>query len=233
MAVRGSGTNTQILLSSRGTNVALFIGGGASFNLQLIGVPGVPPSFAGYGIAFGAGNTFWAKNYLGDLYQIAFDPTGVTPASVVQDYTAGTQIPSHMVGVGVDPVNNILGGVDLTDHNPDLQLFQLTGSANPPVLFDQAFFPAYNPSANGNNIGAVVLKYPRAYGLDVDLGIIGVTYGSRWSARGHATNHQYPTRRGHYLCGERAFQFFRGRLRDIAALLPVAGQFRQQPRHRL
>ena len=59
----------------------------------------------------------------------------------------------------------------------DLQLFQLTGNANPPVLFDQAFFPAYNPIANGNDLGLVVMKYPRCYALDVDLGIIGVTYG--------------------------------------------------------
>jgi hypothetical protein len=180
MAVRGSGANTQILLSSRGTNVSLLTtGDGLTYSSLTIGVPGVPSGFAGYGIAFGAGNTFWAKNYLGDLFEIAFDPTGSTPASVVQDYVAAgnAQIPSHMVGVGIDPVHSIFGGVLLTDQNPDLQLYQLTGSANPPVLFHQAFFPVYNPGANANTLACVSMKYPRAYALDVDIGIIGVTYG--------------------------------------------------------
>ena len=180
MAARGSGVNTQILLGSRGTNVALLTtGNGTDFNATLIPVPGVPNSFAGYGIAFGAGNTFWAKNYLGDLYEISFDPTLASNAAIVLDYVSAgnAQIPSHMVGVGVDTVHSILGGVVLNDQNPDLQLFQLTGNANPPVLFDQAFFPAYNPSANGNNLGVVSMKYPRVYAMDVDLGIIGATYG--------------------------------------------------------
>lgn len=178
MAVRGAGVNTQILLSSRGTNMALLTTtDGSNFTATTIPISGVPNQFAGYGIAFGAGNTFWAKNYLGDLFEIAFDPTAVSNATVLQDYVAGSQIPSHMVGVGVDSVHSILGGVILNDQNPDLQLFQLTGNANPPVLFDQAFFPAYNPGANGNDLGLVVMKYPHCYAMDVDLGIIGVTYG--------------------------------------------------------
>ena len=75
MAARGSGVNTQILLGSRGTNVALLTTpNGTDFTATLIPVAGVPSSFAGYGIAFGAGNTFWAKNYLGDLFEISFDP---------------------------------------------------------------------------------------------------------------------------------------------------------------
>ncbi|HTA29640.1 MAG TPA: hypothetical protein VK731_04115, partial [Candidatus Cybelea sp.] len=178
MAVRGAGVNTQILIGSRGTNVALFTtGNGVDFTPTLLPVAGVPSSFAGYGIAFGSGNTFWAKNYLGDLYEVSFDPTLATNPAILLDYVQGSQIPSHMVGLGVDSSNNIMGGVVLNDQNPDLQLFQLTGNANPPVLFDQAFFPAYNPSANGNNLGVVSMKYPRVYAMDVDLGIIGLTYG--------------------------------------------------------
>ena len=80
-----------------------------------------------------------------------------------------------MSGVGVDPVNNIYAGVNMANRNNDLQLFQLTGTSDPPVLFDQAFFPAYN--VNGNANAVAVLKSPRAYALDVNNGIVALTYG--------------------------------------------------------
>ncbi len=182
MAVRGAGPNTQILLASRaaapgGTNMAFLTPNdqvGLTYSSQIISVSGVPNGFAGSGIAFGAGNTFWAKSYLGDLYEIAYDTNALT-GSVVFDYTAGSQIPSAMSGVAVDMTNNILTGVDLADVNNDVRLYQLTGSANPPVIFDEAFFPSYN--ANGNENAVIVMKYPRLYALDVNNGIVALTYG--------------------------------------------------------
>jgi hypothetical protein len=178
MAIRGAGINTQILVPSRnGTNVALFTtADGINFTCTLLPITGVSGGFAGLGIAFGAGNTFWAKSSSRDLVEIAYDPVALTN-TVPFDYTSGTQTPSSMVGLGVDSVRGILGGVVLNDQNPDLQLFQLTGNSTPPVLFDQAFFPVYNPSANGNGLAVVDMKYPRVYAMDVDIGIIGMTYG--------------------------------------------------------
>lgn len=179
MTVRGSGANTQLALGSRNSTnfVLLTTSDGVNFSATLIPVPGVPNGFAGLGIAFGAGNTIWAKNYGGDLYEVSFDPSLTNPSAVLLDYVTPAQVPSPMVGLGVDSVHSILGGVQLNDQNPDLQLFQLTGNANSPALFDQAFFPVYNPSANGNKLGVVDMKYPRVYAMDVDIGIIGMTYG--------------------------------------------------------
>jgi hypothetical protein len=176
MAVRGAGTGTQILLGSKGTNVVLFqTSDGLNYTPTLIPITNVPSGFSGNGVAFGPGNTFWAKTYGGNLFEVAFDPVGAIGGAVL-DYQTGTgQIPSAMSGVGVDPVNNIFGGIDMADRNNDLQLFQLTGTSDAPVLFDQAFFPAYN--ANGNQNAVVVMKFPRAYGLDVNNGIVAVTYG--------------------------------------------------------
>jgi hypothetical protein len=182
MAVRGAGTNTQILLSSSskstsslGTNVVLFTtGDGTNFTPTLIAITNVPDGFANSAVAFGAGNTFWATRYNGDLYEVAFN-LGTGTGGAVLDYTVGSKFPSAMTGVGVDPVNNILASINLSDVNNDLRLFQLTGTSDPPVMFDQAFFPSYN--VNGNENAAIVMKYPRVYALDVDNGIVAVTYG--------------------------------------------------------
>ena len=175
LAVRGASTGTQILLGSKGTNVVLFTTlDGTTFTPTLIAITNVPSGFAGNGVAFGAGNTFWAKKTGGDLYEIAFDPVAQIGGFVL-DFSASGQIPSNMTGVGADPANNIVAGIMLSDQNNDLQLFQLTGTTDPPVLFDQAFFPSFNVNGNGN--GVVVMKYPRVYALEVNNGIVAATYG--------------------------------------------------------
>jgi hypothetical protein len=176
MAVRGKGTNTQILLGSRnGTNVALLTtADGFAFTSTAIAVSNAPGGFAANGITFGVSNTLWGKAYGGHLYEVAYDPAAGT-GGVLLDYPNPSKTPSAMVGVGVDPVRNILAGIDLGDAPNDLKLFQLTGSSDAPVLFNQAFFSSAN--ANGNENVAIAMKYPRVYGLDVNNGIIGMTYG--------------------------------------------------------
>ena len=176
MAVRGSGASTQILLGSKGTNVVLFTTpDGISFSPVLIAITNVPSQFAGNGVAFGAGNTFWAKKAGGDLYEVAYDPVALVGGAVLDFSTATGQVPSLLTGLGVDPINSILAGVNLAPQNNDLELYQLSGTTDPPVLFEQSFFPSYN--ANGNDNAAIAMKYPRAYGLDVNNGIVALTYG--------------------------------------------------------
>ena len=183
IAVRGAGPNTQILLGSRasapgGTNVALLTpndGQGLTYSSQIIAVSGVPPGFADGCVSFGAGNTFWAKSFGGDLYEIAFNP-GTLTGTVVFDYQEPNQVSGALIGVGVDPVNNILASIQPNDTPNDLQLYELTGTADPPVLFDQAFFASAN--ANGNENAAITVKYPRVYALDVNNGIVALTYGT-------------------------------------------------------
>ncbi|HEY1786782.1 MAG TPA: immunoglobulin domain-containing protein [Verrucomicrobiae bacterium] len=183
IAVRGVGPTTQILLGSRasapgGTNVALLTpndGQGLTYSSQIIAVSGVPPGFSGGGISFGAGNTFWTKTFDGDLYEIAFNPTTLT-GTVVFDYQQPSQVSPALIGVGVDPVNNILAGIQPNDTPNDLQLYELTGTSDPPVLFDQAFFTSAN--ANGNENAVITVKYPRIYALDVNNGIVALTYGT-------------------------------------------------------
>jgi len=176
MTVRGAGTSTEILLGSRGgTNVALLTTlDGANFTASVIAISNAPAGFAANGIAFGAGNRLWAKANLGHLFEVAYDPASLT-GGVVHDYANPSQTPTYMVGVGVDPVRNILAGIDLSDSPHDVKLFQLSGAADPPVLFHQAFFAAAN--ANGNANVALAVKYPRIYALDVNNGLLALTYG--------------------------------------------------------
>jgi hypothetical protein len=176
MTVRGAGVNTQILLASKGTNVALLTTtDGTNYTASLIAITNATSGFAGNGIAFSAGNTFWAKSSGGSLWQIAYDPIGLT-GGVLFNYTQPDQIPSRMVGVGVDMALNIVAGINLSDNPDDLQLFQLTGTADAPVLFQQSFFASNN--GNDNDNAAISMKNGRIYGLDVNNGILALSYGA-------------------------------------------------------
>ncbi len=188
MAVRGAGLNTQIILGSYAgylsgpaTNAVLFTTpDGASFSPMLLTITnaaGVPSGFSSLGIAFGAGNTFWAKSPGYDLRQIAFDPVSGN-CSVLQDIstaTNGAAAFSSMSAIAVDPVNNVLAGITFNDIPNDLSLFVLGAATNTaPYMFDQAFFPSNNGNSQDN--GATVIKYPRIYSLDVNNGIVALTY---------------------------------------------------------
>lgn len=126
MAVRGAGVNTEILLGSYdgylggpSTNVALLTTtDGVDFNstvLTITNAGGVPAGFSSLGIAFGAGNTFWAKSPGYDLLQIAFDPVSGN-CSIIQDIPAaanGTAAFNSMSAICLDVVNSLLAGSTL------------------------------------------------------------------------------------------------------------------------
>ena len=174
MDARGTGTGTQVILASRSsTRVALLTtSDGSTFTSTLINITNVPSGFAAQGITFGAGNTFWAKSYLGHLYLVSFDPVALTGA-IVFDYGS---FPSRCIGVGVDTGLNILGSMNDGNAPKDLELFQLTGGSDAPILFDQVF--AATSNVNGNNNAVVRLRNHRAYGMDVNNGIVAASYGA-------------------------------------------------------
>ncbi|HEX3718384.1 MAG TPA: hypothetical protein VH595_10495 [Verrucomicrobiae bacterium] len=187
MAVRGAGFNTEILLGSY-----LGYDGGPSTNASLLTTPdgsnfiattltitnanGIPAGFCSLGIAFGASNTFWAKSPGFDLFQIAFDPaTG--NCDVLQDIPApqnGTSAFNSMSSICLDVANNLLAGITFNDVPNDLSIYQLPSGGAAPYLFDQVFFPSVNGNIQANGVTAV--KYPRMYSLDVNNGILAVTY---------------------------------------------------------
>ncbi len=187
MSVRGAGKGTQVLLGSYfgfdagpGTNAALLTTvDGANFTSTALTITNaaIPPGFCGLGVAFGSGNTFWAKSPGFDLYQISFDPASGN-CSVLQDFpsaSSGGSAFNSMSSIGVDATNNILAGVTFNDIPNDVALYQLGSNAAPPGLFDQAFFPSLNGNSQEN--GVTTVKFPRVYSLDVNNGIVALTYG--------------------------------------------------------
>jgi hypothetical protein len=170
MSVRGGGTNTEILIGSqKDTNVVLFTTtDGFDFTANLIGVTNVSAGFSQLGIAFGAGDTFYATG-LGARNEVAFNRTTWTGGSV----QAYANLPYAMGGIAVDVANNILGGVSYSDSPHDLQLYLLS-STESPLLFNQAFFATENADIQDN--ASTVLKGGMAFALDNNNGVVAVSY---------------------------------------------------------
>jgi len=188
MAVRGAGTDTEILLGTYltvgnneygtgpGTNVAILTTtDGVDFTPTTIAVTNAPDGFSYLGVAWGAGNTFWAKSPDFDLYQVQFDlNTGY--GRVIQDFSsmASAGSLSQISGIGLDVSNNILAGVNIGDAPNDLELFQIPSLGFPPLAYFQAFYPVYKANINGN--AATTIKFPYIFSLDANNGIIGLQY---------------------------------------------------------
>lgn len=180
MAVRGAGTNTQILLGTF-TNISAVLfttTDGLNFNPTIIDLsidPTVPAGFSSLGVAFGAGDTFWAKNFFGfSLRHVAFDLVS-SAHSVLGAYTGLGQVG----GIGADPANELLAGVAI--ESPDnLRLFDTSDLVNQGArLIDQDFFAADNPNTQGNGAVAFDVAGGRIFALGVNNGLLALKYAGR------------------------------------------------------
>jgi hypothetical protein len=173
MVVRGSGTDTQILLApGTGTNVVLLRTGGTDFQTEIppavISVAGVPSVFARLGIAFGPGaNTFWAKSAGNALYLIEFDLNSNT-GTVLQSIST-TLVPGSLRGIGADRNEKFLAGVAVESPNDNVRLYDISDLVSGPILRDQEAFITQNP--NGNGTAAIAFGGDYLFALDTDNGI--------------------------------------------------------------
>lgn len=186
-AVRGAGTNTQILCTFRnGTNVCLFTtADGSSFTAHVVAVTNLSASAAltdpfsgasplGLGCAFGSGNTFWAKSSLYNLRQISFNLDDNTAAVLGSYPITGTSAPLG--------VNNVGGYVGIIGHNElpmNLAFYNLNDTAQlttANVADRELFGTGTNSIANGNGTGNVAFdtKRARAFALSSNNGILAV-----------------------------------------------------------
>ncbi len=176
MTVRGSGMNTEVLIASRGTLFAILRPSApdlsaftnAAFNVA------VPNDSLGYAVAFGPGNTFYAKSASSDgnpLYLISYD-YGTATATVSKVWTT-SQFPGRIGAIGVNLASNMMAAVEMTagGANDIARLYDISTIANPPSLLDrQEFF-----STNANNIFAGSVAWGtngNIYMLDTANGLV-------------------------------------------------------------
>jgi hypothetical protein len=156
MDVRGSGTNTQIILGSGSsgagnvfTNVLLLTtADGTNFTAHYLGFPGISNAVFNDGIAFGPGNTFFAKQVGQPLLFCRFDPTQFTnniPVyannSVISSFAAASVNDPllNLSAIAYDPVHKLLAGLEEIGGTA-------TGGRGKVWLFDE-FDPTNRPPA--------------------------------------------------------------------------------------
>ena len=167
LVLRGTGSNTQILLGTRDKNVALLTtADGMTFTAQKI-VTDCAADDTRWGLAWGLGNTFWAKQAGGNLKQFTLDLTAGT-AAVTTTVTGIVGAP-----LDLDPARALLGIVeagsaDTANHR--LRLYAISHPAAPQLQDAAKDFPG--GYSNGNLTGAVALHAGRLFALESNNGMM-------------------------------------------------------------
>jgi hypothetical protein len=169
LALRGTGAGTQILLGTLNQLVGLLTTvDGINFTATKITTDAVTTP-AGQEetrrcIAWGAGNTFWAKTVIGNLRQFTLNLGNQTASN-----TASITLPAvYADGLDVDVSRN-LAAIVCTNHT--LLLYDIINPAAPAQQDATKTFPA-PARANGNWVGCAVVRSGKIYGLDVNNGIL-------------------------------------------------------------
>jgi hypothetical protein len=178
---RGSGPNTQIIIGPFGnaaanTNVVIFTtADGMTFTPNVLSTDVTTGNF-GDGIAFGSGNTFWAKRVGAPLLQMSFT---LSPASAttLSSFSAAT-IP-HILRVGpieVDTVNNLLAAIEVNSTGSErVLLYDISGPS--PVFLDEDAFTDANSNTSTPS-GTVGLRNGRLYAHVVNNGMVAFNVDS-------------------------------------------------------
>jgi hypothetical protein len=154
--IRGAGTNTQIIIGSQsqsgssGTNVVIFTtADGTNFAANVLSTGVTSPNFND-GIAFGLGNTFWAKRVGAPLLLMTFNLATLS-ATTVQSFDSSVFIGSGNLGpIAVDNVNHLLAAIDVvssTTGPEHVRLYDISVTNNPPVFLDVRDYVPNNANA--------------------------------------------------------------------------------------
>ena len=176
MTVRGSGLNTQILLANRGTLAALYTpddGSYAHFTPKTL-TTDVATGKLGYGLTFGAGDTFWGTSGAfgnGPLAHLSFNAVAGTATTLTNIPT--TRVPGTLTPILVMPSSNLLAGITMVPGADVVRLYDITDT-NVPVLLDRKSF--VTDTNNAPFSGALALGTNGVlYALDSDNGIMAFT----------------------------------------------------------
>ena len=181
MAVRGAGAGTQILLGTQSGNAAAILTPTDASMTDFTCTPlatDVQNGAIGYGVAFGAGNTFWAKGAStagNPLLRLSFD-LGAGTATTLQTY-ATTNFPGRVGPLMLNVASNLLAAIEPLPNVVDrVRLYDASNLANPPVLLDWWNYPT-NAAENNVYAGAAAFGtnssgVPTLYALDCNSGIM-------------------------------------------------------------
>lgn len=173
MSVRGSGMNTEILIASRGTLVAIFKPTDETM-VSFVSVPlatDVPVGGLGYGLTFGPGNTFYGTagaSQTNALRLLSFDTTAGTASTLFN--TVPTEFPPTLAPIGVHVGSNLLAGIDMRSGNDFIRLYDISNPSITPVFLDRESFVTGNN--NGPFAGAIAFGAGNLYALDAENGIM-------------------------------------------------------------
>ena len=167
MDVRGSGTDTQILLASRsGTQVSILTtSDGETFEPKVIDIEGIPAGGIGLGIAFGKENTFYGSTVNGPVYLIEYDVNAGT-GNVIATYPY-TIVSGGTAPIGSDSSSDYMAGLNVGTHQ--VTLYNISDAPNAPVFQASDTMPSSNGNANGT--GAVDLANQVLIALDTNNGL--------------------------------------------------------------
>jgi hypothetical protein len=183
IAIRGAGTNTQIIIgslpnSTTGTNVVIFTTtDGTNLTANVIGADVTNPAFND-GIAFGPGDTFYAKRIGSPLLFMAFS-LGTHSATTVRSFNAGTFPDNDNLGpIAVDVTNNLLAAIEeagggVSGGAERVRLYDISNISNqPPALLDAKLFPVDFQNATAP-LGYLNFGGGRLYAQIVNNGLMG------------------------------------------------------------
>ena len=139
----------------------------------------VANGFAGLGLAFGPGNTFYAKSAGFQMRQVVYKNivANVGEGEVINTYP----IPNSEAPIGVDNANGFVAAIGVTENPQNLAIYDLFAAGGPSLnsLSDREFFPVSNANAGGTGSVAVDVNGGRMFALDSNNGIIALTYAGR------------------------------------------------------
>lgn len=186
ISVRGTNVNTEVLISSRGTQASILRPTDSSmtaFAATTLNTD-VPAGAIGYGLAFGTNNTFYGKEASSEgnpLYFLSYD-LGAGTATTLK--VSGTDtFPGHIGPITTLVASNWLAAIELVPGtNADLvRLYNISNPANPPTFLDRKVVAVWT---NANNIfaGAVAFGGSNVYALNSDNGLVAFTITNGSSA---------------------------------------------------
>ena len=153
--VRGAGANTQIIIGSQpnntsGTNVVIFTtADGTNFSANVLATDATAANFQ-EGIAFGSGNTFWAKRIGAPLRYMSFDLATLTATTIASFDTNALPANATLVPIAVDNANHLLAAIDVVSGITGSERVFLYDIADPlhPSLLDIQSFNSNNQNSS-------------------------------------------------------------------------------------